>query len=370
MIDVMQAWLRVGRPATLDGVTLMPRRAESMSAAPLVTTGAQGSAYYLVDDSDRGWVLKKFAADCQPAAAYTEAVQMLLPHEAGFESGFERRVLKSWSVSPEDYCDEEFQAWLDGTILMHQVAAPTWAESAASIRDGATVLPKVERLFLCRKLSEKVDWLDAASLAHRDLSGTNLMLDALNVDVHFIDWDSLYHPTLAPPPNAACGARGYAAPFAKVNGVDEVGLTWCEGADRFALAILNAEILTMHTDSTLTGDGGLFEQEDLDRRSGPSVTDVRNRLRRTFPAAVKLLEAALTATRFEECPAPSHWIEFVQAESPNSAGEVWGMETAPDEDFRPLYPHEHEPHFVGFNRVGVVKADQRIFVKAPSGRRR
>jgi hypothetical protein len=370
MIDVMQAWLRAGRQATLDGIALMPRRAESMSAAPLFTTGAQGSAYYLVDDSDRGWVLKKFSAGWQPGAAYTEAVQTLVPREAGFEAGFERMVLKSSSVSAADYCDAEFRSWLDGAILMRQVAAPTWAESAASIKDGATVLPKVERLFLCRKLSEKVEWLEAGSLAHRDLSCTNLMLDALNVDVHLIDWDSLYHPTLTPPPNAACGTRGYAAPFAKVDGVDEAGLTWCEGADRFALTILNAEILTMNTDSTLTGYGGLFEQEDLDRRSGRSVLDVRNSLRRAFPAAVKLLEEALIATRFEECPAPSRWIEFVHAESPNSAGEVWGMETEPDEDFRPLYPQEYEPHFVGFNRAAVVQVDKRVFVKAPSGRRR
>lgn len=370
MSYVMQAWLRSGRQATLDGVALMPRRAEAFSAAPLVTMGAQGSAFYLMDDSDRGWVLKKFSTGHQPEAAYAEAIQTLVPREAGFESGFERRVLKSSSVSPSDYCDAEFQDWLGGTILMRQVAAPTWAESAAYIKDGSTVLPKVERLFLCRKLSEKVEWLEAASLAHRDLSCTNLMLDALNVDVHLIDWDSLYHPTLDPPRNAARGTRGYAAPFAKLDGVEEAGLTWCAGADRFALTILNAEILTMSVGSTLTGDGGLFEQEDIDRRSGRSVLDVRNNLRRAFPSAVRLLDEALTATRFEECPAPSRWIEFSHAESPNSAGEVWGMESAPDEDLRQIYTQEYEPHFAAFDRAAVAKFNKRAFVKTPSGRRR
>lgn len=370
MIDAMQAWLAAGQEAIVDDIALMPRRAEALSTSPLATTGEQASVYYLVDDNDRGWVLKKFSPGTQPDPAYVEAIQALIPQGAGLESGFERKVLHSSSVSPVAYCDADLLSWIEGTILMRQVAAPTWAELAESIKDGSKVLPRIERLLLCRKLSEKVEWLESASLAHRDLAGANVMMDAVNVDVHLIDWDSLYHPTLAMPSGATCGTGGYIAPFVKVNGAGKAHVTWREGADRFSLAILNAELMAMSAGSTLASGGGLFEQEDLNQRSGRSVQEIRKSLLRTFPAAVKLLDAALTATSFDKCPRPSHWIELVNRELPNSAQAIWEEESTPAEEVYPtIYPLPYEPHFVEINKAAFVKLDKRALVKAPTGRR-
>lgn len=369
MVDVMQAWSGAGVPATLDDIALKPRRADASSTVPLMIKGGQASVYYLTDDNNKQWLLKKFSPGREPEPAYVEAVQPLIPCRSGFESGFERRVLKGSSVSAAAYSNPAFESWVDGTILMREVAAPTWAELAASIKSGAKALPRVERLFLCGKLSAKVDWLESASLAHRDLSAANVMVDPINVEVHLIDWDSLYHPSLGLPSNAVPGTEGYMAPFVRADGGADARLTWQEGADRFALAILNAEILAVNAESALSAGGGLFDQDDLYKRTGRTVSDVRNNLQHSFPGAARLLDAALTAPSFEKCPGPSDWINLLGTETPNGAHEVWAEETAPAEDARSVYKPPYEPHFVEVNSSAFVRLNRKAFVEAPQGRR-
>lgn len=365
----MQAWSGAGVPATLDDIALKPQRADASSTSPLMIKGGQAFVYYLTDDNNKQWLLKKFSPGREPELAYVEAVQPLIPCRHGFESGYERRVLKGSSVSASAYSNSEFESWVDGTILMREVDAPTWAELAASVKSGAKVLPRVEKLFLCGKLSEKVDWLESNGLAHRDLSATNIMLDPINVEVHLIDWDSLYHQSLELPTNAVPGTEGYMAPFVRADGGADARLTWQERADRFALAILNAEILAVNTESSISIGGGLFDQNDLYERTGRTVSDVRNNLQHSFPAAARLLDAALTAPSFEKCPAPSDWINLLGMETPNGVHEVWAEESAPAEEAQSVYKLPYEPHFVEVNSSAFVRLNREAFVEAPRGRR-
>jgi serine/threonine protein kinase len=358
----------MGQPAVLDGVALRPRTADAPSTIPLVTRGGQAWAYQLVDDNDEGWVLKKFLPGKQPDAAYLDEIRALVPNRQGFESGFERNVLNDSSVSASAYCEPEFQFWISGTVLMRQVVSPTWAELALSIREGTGSLSRVERLFLCAGLSEKLEWLESAGLAHRDLSSTNVMIDKVNAEVHLIDWDGLFHSSLALPPNATPGTDGYLAPFVEA-GAAAAPLTWQEHSDRFGLTILNAEILSVHAGSPLVGEGGLFDQEDLYKRAGGTVSEVHKNLQHHFPAAAKLLDAALGARSFEKCPSPTDWINLLNRELPNSAEAVWSEENSPVEEAQSIYAPSYEPHFVQVNSAAFVRVNRKAFVKAPPSHR-
>ena len=365
MADVMHVWAGTGQQAILNDVALRPRTVDGSSSVPLMTRGGQAWAYHLVDDNDEGWILKKFLPGKQPGPAYLGEIRSLIPNRSGFESGFERKVLDGLSVSASAYCEPEFQSWISGTILMRQVVSPTWAELAVSIREGSKVLSRVERLFLCAKLSEKLQWLESAGLAHRDLSSTNVMIDPVNVEVHLIDWDSLFHATLPLPSNATPGTEGYMAPFAGAGGESSAHLTWQEHSDRFGLTILNAEILSVNTGSPLAGEGGSFDQEDLYNRAGRTVFQVRNNLQHYFPAAAKLLDAALVARSFERCPGPSDWISLINRELPSSAQAVWDEESLAVEESQSVYAPSYEPHFVQVNSAAFVRVDRKAFVKAP-----
>lgn len=366
MTDVMHAWSGTGRQAVIDGVALRPRTADASSTVPLVTRGGRSLVYHLVDDNDAGWMLKKFLPGREPGRAYLGEMRALIPDRPGFESGFGQKVLDDLSVSASAYCEPEFRSWVGGAVLMRQVISPTWAELALSIREGAQVLSRVERLFLCARLSEKLEWLESAGLAHRDLSSTNVMIDPLNAEVHLIDWDGLFHATLPPPLNAAPGTEGYSAPFAGGSGAAPA---WQEHSDRFGLTILNAEILSVNAGSPRAGEGGLFDQKDLDKRAGGTVSEIRGDLQRHFPGAAGLLDAALAARSYEECPSPTDWLNLTNRELPNSAQDVWGEEGSPDEDARSIYAAPYEPHFVEVNCAAFVRVDRKAFVKAPPSHR-
>jgi hypothetical protein len=363
MVDAIQSWLASGQFAVINDIAVIPRRLDDLSPLPLTVRGTQALAYYLMDDHDQGWVLKKFFPAIRQDDRYVDAIQSLIPEKPGFESGFERQVLRSSSVSSSAYCQADFRTWIDGSILMPQVMAITWADLSDSIRQGDTVLSKVERLLLSQKLAEMVGWLESAGLAHRDLSSTNIMMDALNIEIHLIDWDSLYHSTLEIPPNTSCGTQGYIAPFVEDGGAGEVRTSWQESADRFALAMLNVELRVM--------GGGLsireisIDQDELQNRGGKRLEAVRANLRHISPTAVELFDAAIAARSFAECPSPTDWIELAEIELASSGQSTWDGESSAAVNEENIYAADYQPHFVEVNESAFVKLNQRAFVKAP-----
>lgn len=367
MINTVTAWLASGEDAVLNGITLRPNSHPNFSTVPAMLSGDQGTTYELLDNTDNRWMLKKFAAGREPTAEYVAAIQHLVPTRSQFESGYKRIVLKEAVAEPSSYQEPEFLAWTEGTILMPHVAGYTWGELMQIITDGGRALSKIERLLLCSRLSEAVDLLEASGLSHRDLSHSNVIVDALNVEVSLIDWDSLYHNSLPQQANSPAGSDGYIAPFVRINGSVDPDRTWKEHADRFALALLNAELLTVSSGSRRHVDGGLFDQAELNARAGQTLIAVRNRLRQLSRAAATLLDAALNATSFEQCPSPVAWLDAIKQELERGAESVWSEEET--EDPVTVFTPKYEPHFVEIDMSAFVKIDPGVFVKAP-GRRR
>ena len=367
MIDTVTAWLASGEDAVLNGITLRPSSHPNFSTVPAMISGDQGTTYQLLDNSDNKWMLKKFAAGMQPTSEYVDAIQDLVPTRSQFESGFRRIVLNEAGAGASSYQEPEFLAWAEGTVLMPHVAGYTWGELMQIITEGGRTLSKIERLLLCSRLSEAVDLLEASGLSHRDLSQSNVIVDALNVEVSLIDWDSLYHNSLPQQANSTAGSDGYIAPFVRANGSAHPHRTWREHADRFALAVLNAELLTVNSGSRRHVDGGLFDQAELNGRTGQTLIAVKNRLRQLSPAAVTLLDGALNAASFEQCPSPVAWLDVIKQELEKGADSVWTEEET--EDPVTVFTPKYEPHFVEIDMSAFVKIDPGVFVKAP-GRRR
>lgn len=310
MADVIREWLQANEYAVLDNIHLFPRRSETTSGLPMVIESEEGFAYFFVDNVDRGWILKKFLPEQEFDPAYTNAIQSLIPPLPGFESGFQRKVLKSSSASSIGFCNREFREWIDGTILMPQVVAPSWAELAEAIRNGSLRLSRSERLLLCRNLSELVAALESACLAHRDLSSRNVLVNHTSTQVHFVDWDSLYHVSLTMPANTSSGTNGYSARFVRKEGRKLFYLTWREKVDRFALSILNSEFLAIREGSACVEEGGLLRQSDIDHKHGPTLSEMREALNQSFPDALHLFDQAINASDFVDSPSPSDWIRF------------------------------------------------------------
>jgi serine/threonine protein kinase len=306
-VNVAAEWLRSGETASLDGIELIPLAYPEFSNVPISLSRGQATAFVLEDRQNRGWILKKFLPGHEPEITYIGAIRSLVPYEAGFESGSQRRILTSHAVGP-GFGTPEFAQWIQQTILMPRVRGIDWLSLADSIRDGTITLGKDVRAAICRSLVSRVRALEDAGLSHRDLSITNVFIDPGTWQVHLIDWDALYHYSLVLPRNTTVGTPGYTAPFVMTSTGEDAYESWCPHADRFAMALLCTEFLMIDRGSEFTHDGGLFEQRDLYARRGPTVRKVLLDLMLRYPGIRRLVERALMAETFSACPSPDEWL--------------------------------------------------------------
>jgi serine/threonine protein kinase len=307
MIDLGERWLKSGKYACIEGIKVRPKESQLLRGCPVVVARGQAAAYFLSDDKNGQWILKKFLPGRNPDIRYIEAIQAIIPRTAGFESGHQRRILHHGSLSRSGYYSSEFLSWIYYTVLMPRIPGWDWAYLADQIRDGVVNLTREQRLLICKNLSEKAALLEKNEIAHRDLSATNVFIDAKSWQVHLIDWDSIYHSQLSMPPNTTYGTSGYVAPYVRLNRVEDPKVTWRALSDRFSLAILNTEFLLVKKDSPLTGDGGMFDQQEIYRADGPGIRKILREARNQFPDAARMLERALAARSCDECPSPDEW---------------------------------------------------------------
>ncbi|MCI0447945.1 hypothetical protein L0152_32600, partial [bacterium] len=137
------------------------------------------------------------------------------------------------------------------------------------------------------------------------------------------------------------------APFVKGRGMADARNTWRAWADRFSLAVLNAEILTIDPDVPLTGGEAICDQDEIYNRCGPCLTAILDGLKAHFPRAFHLFEQTLAANGFDDCPTPSDWISAMGSESAIKLDPI---------------PVIDRPAFVRFNQANLIRFDQTNFV--------
>lgn len=361
MIDVVEDWLRSKKYAELAGLKLRPLEHSQFKGIPLSSVRGQAQAFYLQDDNNNDWILKKFSPAKIPDSTYIKAIQALIPRRPGLQSGYLRKILVKGDVSRSGYFNPEFAAWIENTVRMPRILAGDWAALADNLRDGSLKLSTDQRILLCTKLSEQINLLESNDLSHRDLSPTNLFVDLQNQLVHLIDWDCIFHPSLQMPSNTTYGSNGYIAPFVKVGGALDPQVTWRPHADRFSMAILNAEFLSMEIGTPLRNDGGMFEQSELFNHGGPETSLIVNNLRRHFPQAAGLLERALKAQRFDECPSPSEWLALAASPVPMPSLNL-AATFAPPTSQPVAAPQVSSQSFALLDETAFAVLDERAFV--------
>ncbi len=338
--EVVDNWLRKGKPARINGLAARPIEHPSMKGIALSVQRGQAEVFPLVAEDGSRWLLKKFHHQRSLDRGYLEAIGSLLPSGAAFQCGSVRRVLDRSAIrrAPNHFCTPTFTNWLDGTVLMPRIPGCDWASIADDLRDGNLNLETSQRVQLCRNLSRTVQQLEAAGCSHRDLSSGNVFIAPASLDVCLIDFDSLFHPTLTMPAATTCGTSGYTAPFAWRQGQPDAAASWCRQADRFALCLLNVEFLVVNRGSPVTNEGGIFDQEQLCGRRGAGLNRIRAALGSVALAAIPLVETALQSSTFSECPAPGDWLALCdQLAGPATvAPSLVDLEAIPDDYFHQL----------------------------------
>jgi len=317
MVDVPAAWLKSGEYAHVAGHRLRPVENKFLKDEPLIVARGHSRAYYLEDENNLNWILKKFFPGRTPSSAYLQTIKTLVPDLPGFQTGYRRQVITKEDVQDFGFFNTDFLSWIENTILMTRLSGTNWALLIDQVRSGLVNLPSDERRVLCRNLSEKIKILEDSNISHRSLSRTSVFIDVTDQSIELINWDEIFHPALAIPPNRTIGSFGYIAPFIRRSGTPDPLITWRPQADRFSLAMLNSEFLGLRADSPTYGDGSLFNQDELYARKGECVNLILNTLKQNFPGADLLFKRALEARSYDECPSPVEWLAFSTGVDPN-----------------------------------------------------
>ena len=305
--EIVDKWFNSKKPAQIDNTRLILRESPIVKGKPLSVQQGQAEVFFAKSSNSSKYILKIFHNGKNPNTAYLNKATSILPSHRALHCGTERKILTKNSIRKEPgvYYSNELANYFDGNILMPFISGLDWASVIDQIRNGKRILPKENRLKLCKSLSGVIKLLEDHQISHRDLSVGNVFINPNTVEISLIDFDSMYHPSLSMPKYSAIGTEGYTAPFVDAN---KATLTHSPLADRFALTMLCVEFLILDSSSPFSHEGGIFKQDEINRRSGKTISYAQDKLKKHYPAMLKLFMRALSSNSFNECPTPSEWL--------------------------------------------------------------
>jgi serine/threonine protein kinase len=214
-------------------------------AVPTFVWGCEGakSTVYMLKGHEPGgasgnnlFALKAFKTAFRSERNSSSALRLnLIKHFEGMSAA------RRWVVSAIDEAAIH-QPGIKYAVLMPFIPGRTWYDyREAFTSERGMVLSPSELLILGTQLLKVVAALERAGLAHTDISPGNILLDPKTGSVELLDLEEMYMPG-ASDPGHNLGTPGYMHP--------SHGSTWRPEGDRFAAAIIAAEILLM-SDVTL-----------------------------------------------------------------------------------------------------------------------
>lgn len=199
-------------------------------------------------------------------------------------------------------------------VLMPWIDGYTWEEFWVAYENFTAS----QALKLARKLTQTLTKLEQEEIAHCDLSGANLIISALKnkePKIELVDIEGIYSPQLNRPKELATGSLGYAHKTVSSE-------TWAEEADRFAGAILIAEILA-RCDAALMelawGDS-YFNPEEMQQETDAYFTMINYLYQRWGEKIAERFEQAWQSNILKECPTFGEWDVALPSRVPKRKG--------------------------------------------------
>ena len=159
-------------------------------------------------------------------------------------------------------------------------------------------------LQIARSFLNAVCSLETNGLAHCDLSNNNFIIDTNQSYVELIDIEDMYAPELPRPvPDISYGTPGYRNHWIAENGL------WGPESDRFASAILCAEILTWQNKEIRALKGGetsFFNEDEIGSKC-ERFQLMQVCLENLDPRLSKLFQTAWYSKEISQCPPVREW---------------------------------------------------------------
>jgi hypothetical protein len=161
---------------------------------------------------------------------------------------------------------------------------------------GDSPLSSAFAIHLCARFLGVLRSLENAGTSHTDISAGNVVVHLDQPQVQLLDLEDMYLPGSPPPTKPRGGAPGYRHPAGES--------VFCPEGDRYAAAVLGAEILVLAQPeyAGLAGDTGFFGANVLDASGAERYAAVEGWLRDLAPRFADAFARAWHSNALRECP--------------------------------------------------------------------
>jgi len=189
---------------------------------------------------------------------------------------------------------------LEYAMLMPWITGRTWFDILLSSKGGFT-LTEYDATRLSAKFLKVMTGLEAAGIAHTDISSGNVVVDIPSSGVELLDLEDIYAVGIPPPPPTQLvkGTNGY-----RHKSGDRGKSCWCAEGDRYAAAVLAAEILLLaNKDLAKRADeDGYFVGHCGTAIGVERYQAARGWLEKIAPSFAKVFQRSWQADSLERCP--------------------------------------------------------------------
>jgi serine/threonine protein kinase len=193
---------------------------------------------------------------------------------------------------------------LEYAVLMPWLTGKTWSGFMLDRATSANYTLQ-QASALAMTIAKLLRNLESAHLAHSDIAGGNILLSPDLQRLQLLDIEGLYIPGVPQPPFCSQGTPSYQHHNPGPQG------QWCPEGDRFAGAILLAEMLTWWNPRVraVVADQAdtLFQPAELQTDSSPRLKEVRKTLFSMHADLLALFDQAWVSYSLTECPNFISW---------------------------------------------------------------
>jgi len=207
---------------------------ENPNAPGMVHSSEGGFGYiFKMKDDTNEYALKQFKPDYRQPDNVVRAQQL-----SKFKDDDNLRVVDRLVVTPDSDLAQKHQD-LRYSIIMPWIQGKVWSNYLSEKIE----LSPTQSICLAQTLVLVLAELERRQAAHCDLSSGNLVIEDDGFrNVQLIDIEDMYSPEFEPPRYRLLGSPGYAPDWIQ----NQKQGTYCQEGDRFAGAVLLAEILCWH----------------------------------------------------------------------------------------------------------------------------
>lgn len=265
----------------------------SASYMPYASEGRRAVVYQLRDAAGGDYALKVFRRKFRNDSLLASA--NLLNRFARLEG---MRAARRQVVPPTDNAARHCRD-LQYAVLMEWMRGRTWYDVLVEARHAGRHLAQPAAIHLCERFLKVMSGLEAAGIAHGDIAPGNVMVEVAATDVQLIDLEDIYVPGEAPPEKPNTGSNGY-----RHRSAAQGAHTWCGEGDRYAAAVLAAEVLVLAEPrlARRATDEGYFAGHCWSQEGAERYDAARGWLEKTAPDFAALFERAWLSDSLAQCP--------------------------------------------------------------------